>query len=490
MIAPLPVPLPPAGWCAALARAEPQHAAVLRAFGPSTDPHPCSLSAVSSWWADAEPRLLAAVTATLSGEVDPDQAGVFRRRVGSVSVLLERIRQPTLRLGLAARTAEVLHAPAPRALRVRALADFYYSQAARLHHQAHSPRRSIAEAVAGVRWSPVAQGVDHAPLIGPGPAGPLHVHLLRGDRAGLRCVHLGPHARPLHEEARARGAVAAVSGGFFLYSEPDIPPPLARRDPVGLLLQDGRVVAGPTLRRATLWSDAHGLHIRRVGPVGWTLQVGSRRVRIAACNTPDAAGPTWFNRAWGPTAPRPGLQVRGGTARGTGTMIDLLGGVLVGGGPPLASGAVHWLPPEDWTQAMAGGPMLVGPDPVLDLAHEDFAADAPPITFSRDETYDQNLLPRLAAGLDAQDRVVFAAIDGRSFDRAPGFTLRMTAELMAALGCTRAMNLDGGSSKRMAVGDRCVDLASTEVVAAGHTSTRRRAVVSAILLSARPGSTH
>ena len=133
--------------------------------------------------------------------------------------------------------------------------------------------------------------------------------------------------------------------------------------------------------------------------------------------------------------------------------------------------------------------MLLGPGPTLDLVHEDFAWDAPPITFSRDETYDQNLLPRMAVGLDDQNRLFLAAIDGRNFDRAPGFTLRMTADLMRALGCVRAMNLDGGSSKRMAVGSRCVDLASTEVVSKQTEPSKKRTVVSAILLYCPPVTT-
>ena len=65
----------------------------------------------------------------------------------------------------------------------------------------------------------------------------------------------------------------------------------------------------------------------------------------------------------------------------------------------------------------------------------------------------------------------------------------MTADLMRALGCVHAMNLDGGSSKRMAIGNRCVDLASTEVVGAGRTPSKTRAVVSAILLYCDEDST-
>ena len=88
---------------------------------------------------------------------------------------------------------------------------------------------------------------------------------------------------------------------------------------------------------------------------------------------------------------------------------------------------------------------------------EDFQKSAPPVTFSQDETFDQNLLPRMAAGIDSQGTLFFAAIDGRNFHRAPGMTLEQTARWMQALGCITAMNLDGGSSKRMVVQNQVVD---------------------------------
>ena len=473
---------PPPGWVAHLVATHPGLAPVVRAFGPVATAPPCSQIALTQWAAAARPTLGAAIRAGLTGEVDTDQASLFARRVAAVDDLLARGDQPVLRTALVARAAELLVAPRPRALRIRALADFYYSQAARLHHQQATPARSIPDVVATARWTEEGSGLSHARLTGPGPAGPIHINLLRADGVRVRCVHLSGPPRTLPEVVTEAGALAGVSGGFFLYSEPDIPPPLHRKDPVGVLVSDGRVAAGPGLRRATLWTDASGLHIARTGPIGWTLKVGDRSWRITACNDPTAGGPTWFNRAFGRRAPQQGLQVRGTLARGLGDEIDLLGGVLVDSGATDIHGPISWRPPDSWQQAMAGGPMLVGPGPTLDLVYEDFAADAPPITFSRDETYDQNLLPRMAAGLDRAGRLVFAAIDGRNFAQAPGFTLRMTADLMQALDCTHAMNLDGGSSKRMAVGGRCVDLASTEVVAGPGGPVRRRTVVSAILL--------
>ncbi|MCP4692326.1 MAG: phosphodiester glycosidase family protein, partial [Desulfobacterales bacterium] len=110
---------------------------------------------------------------------------------------------------------------------------------------------------------------------------------------------------------------------------------------------------------------------------------------------------------------------------------------------------------------------------------------APPVTFSQDETNDQNLLARMAAGLDSAGRLIFAAVDGRNFERALGMSLGELARLLIALGCHTAMNLDGGSSKRMMVDGEVVDLPSTEVIADEAAPTRIRPVHTAIFLNPR-----
>ena len=134
---------------------------------------------------------------------------------------------------------------------------------------------------------------------------------------------------------------------------------------------------------------------------------------------------------------------------------------------------------------MAGGPRLLrGGLPDISLVEQDFAGSAPPVTFSQDETFDQNLLPRMAAGLTGDGTLILVAIDGRNFEHALGMTLRQTAALCRTLGCVEAMNLDGGSSKRMVVGSELVDLSSTEVVSTSQSQAHVRPVHSGLLLFA------
>ena len=240
-------------------------------------------------------------------------------------------------------------------------------------------------------------------------------------------------------------------------------------------------------RRAAILQDAAGeLSIERVGMRGVSLTVGAERLRVGAgarCVHRGQAREVQLGVG------ERGLAIVGarvvGLASDPGAWLEvpLAGFVLVAGaGPAHEVGAEvrYELPGPVLAAAMAGGPLLIGEDP-LDLAAEDFSGSAPPLTFSLDETFDRNLLPRLGLGLTASGELIALAVDGRNLERALGLTLRSTARVLQALGCVRALNLDGGSSKRMVVGGRNMDLSTTEVVAGGASSEHVRPVHSAIL---------
>lgn len=415
------------------------------------------------------------LTARFAQDVDERQAAMFVRRLQAVDGLLAERSGPgerLLRVGMHRRLRGILRAPGPRAARARALADFYYSLATRLRHE--GPTRSWSEVAAGARWTSAGPGLEHALLDGVGPAGPLYANVLRvAPSVPLRvvdCHHDG--GRPLEGFA----AAAAVSGGFFLYSEPDIEPPAQRGDPVGLLVSDGEVLVPPLLRRGALLVAGQERVLRVVDAADCALRIGGQPTSLVAL----------ANRARPDLPPGADLhRIMGGEVR-PGAHIPLAGAV-VQLSPP-RSGAARWSPPLlrpglPATQAIAGGPMLrQGGRPTLDLRAEDFWGSAPPVTFSQDETGDRNLLPRLGVGRDLEGRLVFAAVDGRNPDRALGCTLADLGELLGALGCADALNLDGGSSKRMVIGGRAVDLSTTEVLRGSARDAPRRPVRTAILL--------
>ena len=95
------------------------------------------------------------------------------------------------------------------------------------------------------------------------------------------------------------------------------------------------------------------------------------------------------------------------------------------------------------------------------------------------------LHPRTGIGLDAAGRTLWLVVaDGRQPGISEGLSQIELAALLRLLGADDAMNLDGGSSKRMVVGGRVVDLPSTEVVAGGG-AARVRPVHTAVLLLSR-----
>ena len=527
---------------------------VLRAFGQDDRdaPGPASLDPDGHDGESTAARLQRRIAAELRDEVDADQASMFGRRFASVSTLLaggerggaeEEHVPPTrrlLRLALHRRTAQILAATDPalsrrKALRVRALVDFIWSLSLVLGLREDGDaanRPTLAELVRerGLRspsapaYRPLAPGFRHATLEGTtSDCGPVHINVLRVDlRASgcrLRCEDARRTSTDLAALAARRGAVAAISGGFFLYSEPDVAPPSARTDPVGLLVTDGVVRGPPVFRRAALVQKADDdgaagtVHIEKVGMEGVQCRieftpadrsVGKHKQRFLDL-TVGRDGVKCIHRASADEAEiekgQLGFAIVGTricfivvAQSATKLGVPLAGFVLtcsqrmVPDGIHLKSEAVNLdisyeLPRDAMVaNAMAGGPMFFSDDPEhgcpsMDLPSEDFCGSAPPVTFSQDETHDHNLLPRMGLGLargtgaDGGDELVCVAVDGRNLDRALGLTLRGTAELLRALGCAAAMNLDGGSSKRMVVRDpatrehRVVCLSTTEIKA-------------------------
>jgi hypothetical protein len=291
----------------------------------------------------------------------------------------------------------------------------------------------------------------------------------------------------LFERCIQERAVAAVSGGYFLYSESDIEPPSKRFDPVGLLLSNGIVQNPPVFRRSSLLIGSRGkIWLRPLGPQGLEILAGSKVLKVS-----DA-----WNRArgfFGPQQPSISVVANQITSVGSGLKIPLNGFVLplpetagLKAGDPVQYRLPRMNETEHAVEGIAGGPMIVSEGrPVLNMREEDFWGITPPVTFSQDETGDQNLLARLAVGLDSENNLLFAAVDGRNFEFALGMTLGEVANLMITCGCHTAINLDGGSSKRMLIDGEVVDLPSTELVSKGKKKQRIRSVNTAILMSSK-----
>ncbi len=109
------------------------------------------------------------------------------------------------------------------------------------------------------------------------------------------------------------------------------------------------------------------------------------------------------------------------------------------------------LPLEPRGDLLQAGPLLVrGGAPVFRREEDREGFSAGQAQFDSDIT--DGRYPRAALGL-APGRVYAVACDGRSRHDA-GLTLEELAALMAALGCSTALNLDGGGSTSLVSGGR------------------------------------
>lgn len=482
---------------------DPELLGVLECFAgpePRGGPPPSPEEAWSSTFEALERARLAdsldTIVEALVPEVDRAQAELFARRVQAVDTAIAALGDDVarvLRVGLRHRLRGILAAPAARATRTRALADFYYSHMGLHRHELGTgDHRSVEEHVAELSWDAIAPGVEHACLDCGSDLGPLHVNLLRIDpqRVHLRVLDCRPEVErgePFPELVTSHGAIAGISGGFFLYSEPDIALPSRRFDPVGLLMDEGRVLGPPAFGRGALLVHEDG-----------SVAIGRVSMRDVELEAPG--GQRWrprevYNRAHGGRGPdQPSAALVGHAVVEVGRSLPVpLNGFVVATPPSVELRAgdrveypvVHG-PRGPLRAGIAGGPLLLDDgEPVLRMREEDLWGTAPPVTFSQDETGDRNRLPRMAAGLRDDGTLLLAAVDGRNLERALGMTLGDVARLLLALGCRHGTNLDGGSSKRMVVHGRAQDLATTEIVADGVATTLVRPVHTCVLVLPR-----
>lgn len=106
---------------------------------------------------------------------------------------------------------------------------------------------------------------------------------------------------------------------------------------------------------------------------------------------------------------------------------------------------VHKKPSGGWTDldkstVLVSGPLLVYNNEEITQVNKDF---------------NTNRHPRTAVGVTSTGKVITVVVDGRS-SQSHGLTIDELAELMSALGCVKAMNLDGGGSSTAWVKDEGV----------------------------------
>ncbi|WP_432487184.1 phosphodiester glycosidase family protein [Kineococcus sp. SYSU DK018] len=373
-------------------------------------------------------------------------------------------------------------------------------------------QEAAEQALAQVRATGATAGTWYTGWDGPRPGeergdAPLRVHVLTVDPRTFRGevdAVFGPDLERTETTSElARGAVAAVNGGFFVFGDEHGAP----GDPAGAGAYDGRVLSETVGRRPALVVDGRTGRAR-VERLTWEGRAESRGRSIALdgvdrvpglvrnCggtgDTPtdaprhdatctDDAETVAFTPEFGTTTPAgDGVEVvldrRGrvtdvrsprGTALSRGQVSlqatgaaaeELRGFAATAGHVRLVNryrderGCV--LPVTPHTQVVNGGPQLVRDGEAAVTAARDGMVRADDPGFFHGWVHQRN--PRTFAGVDGQGRLVLVTADGRQTGSV-GLSIAEAADLALRLGLRDAVNLDGGGSTTAVVRGQVVN---------------------------------
>ena len=269
--------------------------------------------------------------------------------------------------------------------------------------------------------------------------------------------------RSISTIAKKDNSIVAINGTFF---KPQTGVPL------GTLMINGKMYTGPIYDRVAMGifesKDGTTFSMSRV-QLDAKIKNNNTEVKIDNINQPRmlstyvlAYSPEWGQFA--PPSPKSGMQLAiaedGKILKASANRLEIPenGYVIVGPTSKLSAFygkkkvKVEINTNPDWqnvTHIISGGPYLV-------KNGEKFI-----------DTKEQKLLaiggrnPRTAIGYTADNKLILVAVDGRE-NSSIGLTLNELANLMKELGCTNAMNLDGGGSTVMYVNGRIVNKPQTQ----------------------------
>lgn len=322
---------------------------------------------------------------------------------------------------------------------------------------------------------------------------------------GRSCARLSEILAACREDPDTWGAVmGAVNGGYFVFIERlacrarNFQPRHTRvGDPVGLFATNGRIVGLPLYGRAALMRDASGAW-RMARPTLRDIAVilhppgRGAPVHIIPEIINDPAAPAHcvaaFTPAFGKSAPGApntaclsfiGDKLVSARARGP-APVPVNGAVLrvplaLLDSAPFADlkngcAAEYAMSPHGMDrlghvhQALECGPRLVRGGQVADvtpefLADQGFAPGTPPFpAFNSVLTHYKILAPRMVVGLNEKNDLFLLLFEGRQPGVSQGVTLGEAAILARALGCTEALNLDGGASAQIILGSESLNV--------------------------------
>ncbi len=319
----------------------------------------------------------------------------------------------------------------------------------------------IAEKYKGRNIQPVADGIKHVKLIKYYNGKPVRINIVEINQKIAKDFEVKPaiasetlaNKRTVRTIAKNTNAIVAINGGFF---KPQTGVPL------GTLMIDKKLYTGPIYDRVALGIFENGYDVGRVQLNAKIIGNGNE-IKIDNINQPRmlssytiAYTGDWGNTA--PASPQYGVQLQIVGNKITAVSANPLsipknGMVLVGPKSQLGKlfGAEYvdiqintnpkW---ENVKHIISGGPYLVKDNEIF----IDMTAQKLQSIGGRN--------PRTAIGYTKDNDLVLVAVDGRE-GSSIGLTLVELANLMKSLGCTNAINLDGGGSTVMYVNGQIVN---------------------------------
>lgn len=317
------------------------------------------------------------------------------------------------------------------------------------------------------------QGINYYHLT---TSDPLSIHILEVDPSysTIRPAHAKGQAlgrETVHKIASSHQALAAVNAGFFKYSP-------WNGLPAGILKIEGKWFSFPFQPRGAIgWEEGGENVIFDQLLCQATLEINSSNIMINGLNRQRADDeiilflPT-FNRT---TLTRSdGIEIAiqdekilSIQARGNSEIPK--GGYILSIGPKQINAFWKNLQPlmpikikidilpqtstttsEQWNSI----PNIVGGTPILIRKGKkitDFSSEKTRQSFLDDRH------ARTAVGLRSNGQWVFAVIDGKQSELSRGMTMNELATFMFEIGCTDALNLDGGGSSTMVLDGKVVN---------------------------------
>ncbi len=334
------------------------------------------------------------------------------------------------------------------------------------------PTLAPAQSLPHPHYSPVTPGLDYAHLVITNQPLSIHIARLERSRSDLDLVTtLGNGAiqglSSLSDQVRRVPSelgkpIAAVNGDFFL-----IRPGPYQGDPEGLQIINGELVSTPGL--LSFWVEPRQLHIEKVLSALAITWPSGRENPLSLNQTPRADGAVLFTPIFGPSTRATNMVEVVLERAGTNMWLPLRAGrtyhahvrsINPSGDTPLEPGIAvltvgsdltNHLPAVELgdilqistalskdlskaTAAIGGGPLLV---------HA--GKEQPWPSHKGANTYLLPRHPRTALGFNSH-YLFLVEVDGRQKELSAGMTVAELASFMKNLGCTEAMNLDGGGS--------------------------------------------